>query len=67
MKEIYAVQNDDGTWHVVIKSINITQNTLNGIPIEEHCFATTDIPRADIKIIAYKDIDADETIFTLQI
>lgn len=65
MKIINATQNDDNTWHVIIREERITRDTKNGVPVEERCFATTDIPRADIKIIAYQSMDEDESIFTL--
>ena len=67
MKTINATQNNDDTWHVIIKDEYIVQDTVNGMLVEENCVATTDIPRADIKIIAYKDIDKNETIFTLTV
>lgn len=67
MKEINAVQNNDGTWHVVIKNQYTTYDVENGATVENHCISTTDIPRADVKIIAYQDMDADETIFTIEI
>lgn len=67
MKIINAVQNDDNTWHVIIKEECITHDTKNGASVEERCFATTDIPRADIKIVAYQNMDEDESIFTLTV
>ena len=65
MKRISAVQNVDGTYHVSIQDEYITYDVENGATVENKCVSTTDIPRADIKITAYKDMDKDETIFTL--
>lgn len=65
MKTINAEQNNDGTWHVTIKNKYTRQDLVNGMPVKEDCVSTTDIPRADIKIIAYKNMDDDETILTL--
>lgn len=65
MEAINATKNDDGTWHVIIKRKYTVRNTENGMLVEDDCVTTTDIPRADIKITAYKDMDEDETIFTL--
>jgi hypothetical protein len=65
MKRISAIQNPDGTYHVNIQNEYITYDVKNGATIENKCVATTDIPRADIKITAYKDMDEDGTVFTL--
>ena len=65
MKKISAIQNADGTYHVTIQDEYTVHNSNNDITVENRCVSTTDIPRADIKIIAYQNEDDDKTIFTL--
>lgn len=67
MRTINAEENNDGTWHVIIKADKTLESAVNGIPIKEDYTAITDIPRADIKIIAYKNIDEEETIFKFKL
>ena len=65
MKRISAVQNVDGTYHVSIQDEYTTYDVENGATVENKCVSTTDIPRADIKIIAYQSMDDEGSIFTL--
>ena len=65
MKKLNAVQNIDGTWHVKIQDEYVTYDKEGYATVENTCVSMTDIPRADIKITAYQNMDDDETIFTL--
>lgn len=65
MKKLNAVQNSDGTWHVKIQDEYVTYDKEGYATVENTYVSMTDIPRADIKITAYQNMDDNGTIFTL--
>lgn len=66
MNKTNAIRNPDGTWHVDIYREYVTHDVdlISGATVENRGVSTMTIPRANIKIDAYKDIE-EGTMFTL--